>query len=322
MRGPEAPLPVVAGRFRATGLLGVGGSATVYRALDDHMGGDVALKLFSPASEQGRPDMRRRREIQVLRSLEHPGVVSIVDGDPGGAGSPPFIATEYVDGPTLGAVLQGGPIPELDAARLGAELAEALAYVHSRGIVHRDVKPANILLAGASARGMLIDFGIALAPDETRLTTESMTSGTAGFLSPEQVRGEDIGPPTDVYALGLVLLECLTGQRCYPGGDVGAALARLFRQPAIPDLDSPLVADLLARMVALDPAERPTAESAASMLRGIGDGSLTDELMVLQSWSPVRGGRRGRLLIPVAAAAAIAASTAGIMLNLSSSRTA
>jgi hypothetical protein len=152
--------------------------------------------------------------------------------------------------------------------RLGAPLANALAHAHERGIVHRDVKPSNVLL---DPRGSpkLVDFGIALLAGGIRLTAANEIVGTPAYLSPEQVRGETVGPATDVYALGLVLLECLTGEVVYGGtGWLETALARLHRQPTIPhDLPTGL-RDLLTRMTAAEPSDRPSAAECAIALRG------------------------------------------------------
>jgi serine/threonine protein kinase len=153
-------------------------------------------------------------------------------------------------------------------AAAGAQIADALRYVHREGIVHRDVTPANILLA-RDGRVLLADFGIArLAADTAHLTAQGLMVGTVGYLSPEQVTGGDVGPAADVYALGLTLLEALTGAQAYPGSAADAALARLTAAPVIPDALRPPWPDLLRRMTARDPTERPTAaEVAATLVR-------------------------------------------------------
>ena len=149
--------------------------------------------------------------------------------------------------------------------RIGARLADALAHVHSNGIIHRDLKPANVLL-GTDGRPRLADFGIARALDGTAVTGTGYVVGTAAYLAPEQVRGEWVGPAADVYALGLVLLEALTGRREYPGALVESATARLHRPPNIPDsLPSDLRTTLFA-MTALEPAVRPTAAEVVGLL--------------------------------------------------------
>ena len=139
---------------------------------------------------------------------------------------------EFVDGVTLRQLLGEGPLGPRPAARIGAELAAGLAHIHAHGIVHRDVKPANILLRGETVK--LADFGVARILDDARVTEVGTTVGTANYLSPEQVRGADITPASDIYSLALVLIEMITGEIAYPGSGVTAAMARLHRPPALP----------------------------------------------------------------------------------------
>ena len=161
--------------------------------------------------------------------------------------------------------MQHGPLPVRDIRALGAALAAALAHVHARGFVHRDVKPANILLDhGREPR--LADFGIARALDGTVATATGAVAGTAAYLAPEQVRGETVGPAADVYALGLVLIEARTGRREYPGAMVESATARLYRRPVVPSGLPRGLAALLAAMTDPDPAARPSAAAVAAAL--------------------------------------------------------
>src|SRR5205823_4403033 len=141
---------------------------------------------------------------------------------------------------------------------LGAQIGNALAYVHGHGTIHRDIKPANILI-DREGQPKITDFGIARLVDSARRTATGVTVGTAAYLSPEQVTGAEVGPACDVYSLGLVLLECLTGRREYPGTGAEAALARLHRPPEIPaSLPRPWPG-LLAAMTDSDPSRRPAA---------------------------------------------------------------
>jgi len=163
---------------------------------------------------------------------------------------------------------------------MGADLAEALHYVHAKGIIHRDIKPANVLLApsdfpGRVSHAKLADFGIARLFDATHLTRTGSVLGTAGYLSPEQALGEPIGPPSDVYSLGLVLLESLTAVRSYPGTAIESAMARLQRQPEIPANLGAGWVDVLTGMTARDPAERLSSADAAVLLRDLVPGGST-----------------------------------------------
>jgi serine/threonine protein kinase len=152
-----------------------------------------------------------------------------------------------------------------EVRRLGAALADALSHVHAHGFIHRDVKPSNILLDDDDVP-RLADFGLARLADGARLTRADQVVGTAAYLAPEQVRGGEITPAVDVYALGLVLLECLSGHREYEGAEIEAAVARLHRPPHVPD-DLPFdLTRLLSSMTSTSPARRPSARECAEVL--------------------------------------------------------
>ncbi|WP_241984478.1 serine/threonine-protein kinase [Cryobacterium sp. Hb1] len=274
--GPVGSL--LADRFSIESLVGAGGMASVYRATDTALGRTVAVKLFRVDGGASEPE-RQSGEIALLASLNHFALVTLFDAGTAvvDGASRTFIVMEFVDGPDLRTRIESGPLPSLDVAIMGADLAEALHYVHEQGIIHRDVKPANVLLApsGFPGRGMhakLADFGIARLLDETRLTATGSLLGTASYLSPEQALGGVIAAPTDVYSLGLVLLECLTGVRAYPGTAVESAIARLQRQPEIPSQLGHRWTDVLRAMTARDFADRPTAADAAGLLRALATG--------------------------------------------------
>ena len=279
---PALPGPVgslLADRFMIESLIGTGGMASVYRATDTALGRTVAVKLFRADGSAAEPE-RQSGEIALLASLNHFALVTLFDAGTALVDGVPraFIVMELVDGPDLRARIEGGPLPGLDVAMMGADLAEALHYVHEQGIIHRDVKPANVLLApsgfpGRSMHAKLADFGIARLLDETRLTATGSLLGTASYLSPEQALGAAIGAPTDVYSLGLVLLECLTGLRAYPGTAVESAMARLQRQPEIPNALGRDWTEVLAAMTARDTADRPTAAEASLLLRALATGT-------------------------------------------------
>jgi serine/threonine protein kinase len=254
---------LVAGRYELGPVIGSGSSAEVHRARDLRCGTEVALKRFRPGASAH--DLRQqRREMEALAHLHHPGLVVLHDG--GSENGRAFVVTDLVEGPTLAERISASPPLAPGAVRrLGSQLAEALAHVHAAGIVHRDVKPANVLL-GNGGRPRLADFGISRALDATTATANGCVVGTAAYLAPEQVRGEHVGPAADVYALGLVLLEALTGRREFPGLAVESATARLHRCPIVPDGLPGGLGTVLAAMTRDDPGRRPTAAVVATAL--------------------------------------------------------
>ena len=210
---------LVGGRYRLGDVIGRGGMSAVYAANDVNLGRDVALKLFAPQSAD--PDELRRQdaEIELLAALNHPNLVTLFDAgtDSRIPDEPrPFLTMELVDGQDLRARIRLTPLSLNELAVVGAGVADALAYVHALGVIHRDIKPANILLVpgrpGEPLRPKLTDFGIARIMEDTRLTATGTMVGTAAYLSPEQARGADLGPASDIYSLGLVLIECLKGE--------------------------------------------------------------------------------------------------------------
>ncbi|WP_245887474.1 serine/threonine-protein kinase [Umezawaea tangerina] len=262
------PLPVndepLAGRYRLGEVIGVGGVATVYRAWDTRLHRQVAIKLCAAHGDLANA-RRFDNEVRTLAGLHHPGLVSVHDAGTSPDGRP-FVVLRLVEGRTLRDRMADGPLPVDEVRSVGAAVADALSYVHARGVVHRDVKPSNILL-DEDGVPYLADFGLAHSVGSTRLTRTGLLVGTAAYIAPEQVRGADVDSPADVYALGLVLLECLTGRFEYTGSDVEAIVARLHRAPVIPD-DLPAdLARLLALMTEQSPGDRPGARQCAEALR-------------------------------------------------------
>ncbi|WP_407358408.1 serine/threonine protein kinase [Microbacterium sp. LTA6] len=262
------------GRYQLGELIGQGGAARVYRAEDLLLGRTVAVKMIHADADTLVAPARVQNEIALLASLTHPSLVALFDAKviPGQSS---YLVMEFVDGPTLARRLHDGPLAPAEVASLARDLASALHLVHTAGIVHRDVKPANVLLApgalpGATFQPKLADFGIALLMDGTRVTSPGTVVGTAAYLSPEQVRGEAASPAGDIYGLGLVLLEALTGERAFPKAmGVGAVMARLVGPPRIPEWIGPHWTDLLTRMTAPDPAARPSAREVAESTAGL-----------------------------------------------------
>lgn len=335
-----API-VLGGRYRLGDLLGSGGMARVFRARDTVLGRDVAIKVFRQDDAIPDADARYGGEVRLLAGLSHPGLVMVFDAgrDDADPLSPvSYLVMELVDGTTLARELDAGPIDARRTAAIGTQLASALAYVHARGVVHRDIKPANVLMGpSGSDVAKLTDFGVARFLDSTRLTMHGTTVGTANYLSPEQTTGAEVGPASDVYSLGLVLLECLTGAVAFPGQGVAAAVARLHRDPQLPTWLDPSWRQLLAAMTARAAGDRPSAGEVAARLGSLptsahasghasasasagGDTAATQVVAAMPGpampGEPARDGRRPRriawasaALVAAAALAATAAAT-------------
>ncbi|MFG3430830.1 bifunctional serine/threonine-protein kinase/ABC transporter substrate-binding protein [Streptomyces californicus] len=257
--------------YRVLGRLGAGGMGVVL--LGRSAGGAlVAIKLIrAEYADDSAFRARFRREVAIARQVRNRWAVPVVDADT--EAPAPWLATEFVPGPALSeAVGGGGPLPERGVRALGSMLAEALEAVHAAGLVHRDVKPGNVLLGLDGPR--LIDFGIARALDDTVLTATDVIVGSPGFLSPEQAQGRRIGPASDVFSLGCVLVYAATGGRPFGTGPVEAMLFRTVHDTADLSALPPGLLPVVGACLAKDPGDRPTAgEVRAALAEDLAGGS-------------------------------------------------
>jgi serine/threonine-protein kinase len=246
---------VVSGRYRLEAHLGAGATSAVWRARDRDLGRVVALKVLHGTGVDPQLAGRFEREGVLLGRLSHPNVVPVFGT--GTDGGRPYLVMAYIEGRSLDRVLAAdGPLPVDDAVALAADVAAGLAAAHAAGVVHRDVKPANVVL-GDDGVPRLVDFGIARADDLTAMTRADSVLGTASYLSPEQARGEVPGPASDVYALGCVLHELLTGRPPFTADSPVAVAYKHVHEPPprLPGVPGAVEA-VVRRALAKDPAER------------------------------------------------------------------
>jgi eukaryotic-like serine/threonine-protein kinase len=261
---------LLADRYRVIDRLGSGGAATVFLCEDERLGRKVAVKRMHAHSPQDIT-RRLRREARLGASLSHPGLVSVFDTETYDEGV--FIVMEYVDGETLAEALSRGPIDTRRALEILRALASALDHVHARGIVHRDVKPANVLL-GRDGSVKLADLGVGIATDNTRITQSGQVLGTPAYMSPEQVDGAKPTPAVDIYALGAVAYEMFAGEKARKGSTPLEVAHRVVTEPP-PDLRGvwpdapPGAAAAIKRAMAHDPAGRP--KSAGEFVSQLSD---------------------------------------------------
>ena len=298
--------PRQVGPFRVVARLGAGGMGRVYLGRSK-AGRAVAVKVVRPELA-GDGEFRRRfaREVAVARTVNGFFTAGVVAADPDG--SPPWLATAYVPGVSLDrAVAEHGPWPEASVLALGAGLAEALEAIHAAGVVHRDLKPSNVLLASDGPR--VIDFGISVALEASRLTRTDVAVGTPGFMSPEQLTGEAVGPASDVFSLGAVLAFTATGAGPFGTGSLPAMVYRVVHQE--PDLSMlpPRLRPVVARCLAKRPGQRPSASELLDELAGsVTAKSTIVEFFADSAWMP---GEVARLVHAKVAAPPTPSGTAG-----------
>lgn len=279
MPHPELNAPLLLERYQPAELIARGGSASVYRARDLLLGRDVAIKIFLGGSEAELE--RARDELRLLAQLGHHGIVAVLDAgiDRSTPQDPrPFLVMELLRGESVRRLIDDGVLDEgvLPVEMIGGiafEVAEALEYIHRRGVIHRDISPANIVLvdydsSGSRPRARLTDFGIAV-PSGWMPPTSDIAEGTAAYLSPEQALRFRLTTAADIYSLGLVLLECFTGVRAFAGDPATSAMARTAADPEIPKSVPRVWRSLLVRMTRREPAERPTAAEVREEVRQI-----------------------------------------------------
>jgi eukaryotic-like serine/threonine-protein kinase len=293
---------LIAERYELRGLVGSGGMSSVYRAHDTLLERDVALKiLHSHYSADAEYSERFRREARAVARLSHPGIVTVIDR--GEADGRQFIVFELVGGENLKELVEReGPLPVRRALEIGLEVADALAFAHRRGIVHRDVKPQNVLVNGEGTL-KVTDFGIARSLDvEHGMTQTGTVLGTSNYIAPEQASGESVGPQTDVYSLGVVLFELLAGRVPFEGESFVQIAMRHINEPPPslaglrPDVP-PRVAATVERALAKDPRDRfPSMDAFAAELRACLAETAVDAARDAQPTvvvPPARPARRG-----------------------------
>ncbi|MCQ8775073.1 serine/threonine-protein kinase [Streptomyces telluris] len=287
--------PSAVGDYRLVGLLGSGGMGKVYLSYTP-AGRPVAIKVIRPEFAED-PEFRRRfaDEVAAARRVQGLCTAPVLDSDT--EGPRPWLATAYVPGPTLSsAVATYGPLPVPTVLLLVAGIAEALQAIHGAGLVHRDLKPGNVLLASDGPR--VIDFGIARAADATALTASGVTVGTPAFMAPEQASGAEVTAATDVFALGQLAAFAATGTSAYGNGPSHALLYRIVHQD--PDLSGvpAELRDLVTRCLTKDPGQRPALTEVIDLCRTAGDHT---QLQRTESWLPA-GGTAGIAQEPTAPA--------------------
>ncbi len=268
----------IAGRYRLEGRLGFGGMSTVHLAVDMRLERPVAVKLLAEhLAEDPTFVSRFQREAQAAARLVHPNIVQVFDSGQDDSTGQYFIVMEYIEGSSCAEILRDDGWVEVgQAISIVEQACEGLHYAHRHGVVHRDVKPGNLLRAREGAV-KLADFGIAKATEQSSITQVGSVLGTAAYLAPEQARGEEAGPSADLYALGVVTYQLISGRLPYEATSL-TELALKQQQEEPPTLDTlvaavgPELADAVAIALALDPRDR--YQSARAMGRALTDGAV------------------------------------------------
>lgn len=304
--------PVIAGRYALLDPIGAGATSRVFRARDRLLERTVAVKVLRPCDDEVAA-ARLRDEAVIASGLNHPGIARVFDyGEAEVEGElRPYLTMELVEGMTLRQALRGGPLPPDHVLDLIAQVASALAHAHDAGVVHRDVKPGNIMLT-PDGRAVLLDFGIARRAGIEPLTLTGMIVGTVDYLSAEQASGRSATPLSDLYSLGCVAYEALTGTRPFKRDTLAETLAAhaSSEAPPLPDDIPPGVRALVEQLVRRDPAERP-ADAATVAALALRPAAALPPRSPRPIRSPSR--RRSRILAANGAAAAVAALAAVVL---------
>ena len=317
--GQGAPLRI-AGRYRLIEKLGIGGMSVVWRGYDEILSRSVAVKVLSPrfATDQAFRD-RLRQEALAAARLCHPHITGIFDFGEAPINerlTVPYVVMELNDGESVAARIgRQGALGWREAVTIAAEVASALATAHARGVVHRDVTPANVMLTGAGAK--VVDFGISAIVGQRDAAADGSLLGTPAYLAPERLGGAHVAAATDVYALGLLLYRALTGRLPWPAENTTEALrAHLYADPEpVPDLPGlpPAVSELCLRLLAKNPAERPgAAEVARALSVTVGMQPIIPPISIREAGAPtVRGAAAvvppGQVRVPLSRRRSVAA---------------
>jgi len=299
---------VLGGRYILDDQIGYGGYGEVWRATDTVLTRPVAVKLLHPRySQRGEALARFRAEARHAGGLSHENIAQVFDYGEPADGQPPYLVMELVDGPSLETVLTGGPLDDSRTMDIVAQAAAGLQAAHTAGMIHRDIKPGNLLLApGGTVK--ITDFGIAHTIGSAPLTATGELIGTPGYLAPERAMGERATPASDLYSLGMLAYECLAGAPPFRGTPLEVALAHRDRPlPPLPPSVAVGVAALVMRLAAKDPARRPNDAAEIAVWAGL----LRDGIGVtpLQMWpeQPPAAGRFHRRTILAYACVAVTA---------------
>ena len=297
---------VVAGRYRLEGRIAAGGMGEVWKGTDVVLGLPVAVKLLRAGYAQDPGSLARfRSEARHAASLSHPGIAQVYDY---GQAEPPYLVMELVDGPSLAQVLGGGPLDPGRAMDVVAQAAAGLDAAHRAGLVHRDVKPGNLLL-GPGGRVKITDFGICRAAGSATVTGTGELLGTPAYLAPERLAGQVATPASDLYSLGVLGWECLAGTPPFTGAPVEVALAHRNRPlPPLPAAVPADVAALVGELTARDPLARPRGAGEVASRAGLRDALNSGAALTLEAQpdplaDPVRAApaRPGTRVLPAAA---------------------